>query len=152
MSDHNGNLTLHWRNKLQTHICDTCRKQFSDDELLEFRPMKDKCGGVRGKTEVNLTWDPKTYRRLCQSCIAGVPPKPDPLVCQAKWCLREGKTVAFFRKESQTWACSGCKLYGLADIIDIRPPRTKCVRLRPCPDCKEKDQDLLGLGPAPMVL
>ncbi|KAG9739520.1 hypothetical protein KCU73_g9461, partial [Aureobasidium melanogenum] len=126
MRDSTGKLLRHWRVKLQTHICDVCRKRFSDNELLETRPMENKCYGVCGKTEVSLTWDPKTRRWLCQSCIFGVPPKPDPLVCQTNWCLRVSDIVKYFRKDSQTWACSGCVLYDLADIADIRPPRSKC--------------------------
>ncbi|KAH0014608.1 hypothetical protein KCU78_g8592, partial [Aureobasidium melanogenum] len=111
MRDSAGKLLRHWRVKLQTHICDFCRKEFSDDEMLETRPMKNKCYGVCGKTE---------------SCIFGVPPKPDPLVCQTNWCLRAGGTVKAFRKDSQTWACSGCMYYDLADILDIRPARSSC--------------------------
>lgn len=74
----------------------------------------------------DLTWDLKTRQWLCQSCIFGVPPKPDPLVCQTNWCLRASGTVKAFRKDSQTWACSGCMYYDLADILDTRPARSSC--------------------------
>jgi hypothetical protein len=119
-----------WIEELEAFVC-TSHVNLDLSDLLETRPVRDKCGGcgyTSSNVQLNTFWDPKTQGWLCRTCKDGRPTKP--AVCQTSWCSRPVKT---WRQDNNTWVRTSCKPMALSVINEQRSLRVKCE------DCRKKN-------------